>query len=176
MDEAWSVQRRDCSSRVCGESGCRRPGCLVALTATAGVVLRVWAYRSAMAIPDSDEALVGLMVRHIDHGQFTTFYWGQAYGGPQEALLAVPGFLVFGRGWLALRIVPIALSALAALPDLAGRAPDDRRARRRRRGGALLDLAAVLDLQAHPAYDFYGTDVVYCVAAAPARAADRRAP
>lgn len=86
-----------------------------ALTGLAGIAIRVVLYRSKIGIPDSDEAVVGLMARHILNGQFTTFFWRQGYGGSQEALLAAPGFLVFGSGWLTLRIVPIALSAVAAL-------------------------------------------------------------
>ena len=80
-----------------------------------GIALRVWTYRNAAGIPDSDEAVVGLMARHILHGEFTTFFWGQAYGGSQEALLTAPVFWIFGSSWLALRIVPICLSAVAAL-------------------------------------------------------------
>src|SRR5438034_7309610 len=38
-----------------------------------------------------------LMARHALHGQFTTFLWGTAYGGSQEAWLATPIFAVFGR-------------------------------------------------------------------------------
>ena len=38
---------------------------LVLLAAAAGIALRVWVYRSALGIPDSDEAVVGLMVRHF---------------------------------------------------------------------------------------------------------------
>jgi 4-amino-4-deoxy-L-arabinose transferase-like glycosyltransferase len=80
-----------------------------------GIGFRVWTYRNAAGVPDSDEAVVGLMARHILHGQFTTFFWGQAYGGSQEALLTAPIFWIFGSSWLALRIVPICLSAVAAL-------------------------------------------------------------
>jgi hypothetical protein len=85
------------------------------LVGAAGLALRVWVDRSAIGIPDSDEAVVGLMVRHALHGQFTTFYWGQPYGGSQEALLTVPLFAVFGASYTALRVVPIALAALAAV-------------------------------------------------------------
>ena len=38
-----------------------------------------------------------------------------SYCGSQEALLTAPVFFVAGSSWLALRIVPIALSALAAV-------------------------------------------------------------
>jgi 4-amino-4-deoxy-L-arabinose transferase-like glycosyltransferase len=55
------------------------------------------------------------MALHALHGHFTAFYWGQGYGGPQEALLTVPLFWLFGPGWLVLRIVPILISAAASL-------------------------------------------------------------
>jgi 4-amino-4-deoxy-L-arabinose transferase-like glycosyltransferase len=86
----------------------------LALVAVAGIALRVWTYRSALGVPDSDEAVVGLMARHVLQGEFSTFFWGQAYGGSQEALLTAPIFFVFGSGWLALRIVPMLLSAITA--------------------------------------------------------------
>ena len=81
----------------------------------AGIALRAWVHRSALGIPDSDEAVVGLMARHATHGELTTFFWGQAYGGSQEVLATVPLFWVAGSGWLTLRLVPIALSAVTAL-------------------------------------------------------------
>jgi hypothetical protein len=55
------------------------------------------------------------MARHVLHGQLTTFFWGQAYGGSQEALLTAPVFAIVGSTWLALRIVPMTLSAVTAL-------------------------------------------------------------
>src|SRR5579864_6588455 len=85
------------------------------LALLAGVALRVWVYRSRLGIPNSDEAAWGLMALHAMHGQFTTFLWGQAYGGSQESLLTVPVFWLFGPSWVALRAVPIALHAVAAL-------------------------------------------------------------
>lgn len=88
---------------------------VLGLTAVAGIVLRVWTYRSALGVPDSDEAVVGLMVRHVLHGHLTTFFWGQAYGGSQEVLVTAPVFWIFGSSWLALRIVPIVLAAVASL-------------------------------------------------------------
>jgi len=74
------------------------------------VALRVWVYRGDLGIPNSDEGVVGLMARHLVYdGQFPVFFWGQAYGGPQEAILAVPGILIAGGSWVALRAVPLAL-------------------------------------------------------------------
>ncbi len=92
-----------------------RWGILFGLTALVGIALRVWTYRSVMGTPNADEAVVGLMARHILDGQLTTFYWGQAFGGSQEALLTAPVFFVAGSSWLALRLIPVALTALAAL-------------------------------------------------------------
>lgn len=101
-------------------SGLRRfamPGWMatLALTGVAGIVIRVLLYRSKLGIPDSDEGLVGLMVRHINEGQIPTFFWGQTYGGSQEALLTAPGFAIFGSSWVALRLVPTVLTALTAV-------------------------------------------------------------
>jgi hypothetical protein len=99
---------------VTGRLGSWRWGLLVALATVAGIALRVWVHRSALGTPDSDEAVVGLMVRHATEGELTTFFWGQAYGGSQEVLATVPLFWVAGSGWLTLRLVPIALAAITA--------------------------------------------------------------
>jgi hypothetical protein len=79
------------------------------------VVLRIWAYRATIGVPNGDEAVMGLMTRHALDGELTTFFWGQAYGGTQEVLLTVPVFWLTGSTWLGLRIVPIVLSAVAAV-------------------------------------------------------------
>ena len=80
-----------------------------ALVAGVGIALREWTYRATMGIPNADEAVVGLMARHVLDGELTAFYWGQAYGGSQEALLTAPVFAIAGSSWLALRLVPMAL-------------------------------------------------------------------
>jgi hypothetical protein len=92
-----------------------RWGIAFAVVGVAGIALRVWAYRATLGIPNADEAVVGLMARHVLQGEFPTFYWGQAYGGSQEALLTAPLFAIGGSSWLALRLIPIALGALTSL-------------------------------------------------------------
>ncbi len=132
------------------------------LVGAAGVALHVWIYRSKLGIPDSDEGIVGLMVRHILHGQIPTFFWGQAYGGSQEALLTAPLFAVFGSSWLALRIVPIVLSGVAALVVWrVGRRTIGERAGAA--AGALFWIwpPFVLFKLTH-AWGFYASGVVYC--------------
>ena len=88
---------------------------IVLLVAAGGVALRVWVYRSALGVPDSDEAIVGLMARNVWDGEVSAFFWGQGFGGTQEVILTAPLFLAAGSGWLTLRLVPVALAAIAAV-------------------------------------------------------------
>jgi hypothetical protein len=88
---------------------------LYGAAAVAGVLLRVWWFRSNMSIPNSDESVVGLMVLHAEHGDVSGFFWGSPYSGPQEVLASVPFFAVFGANYYALRVVPILLTAVTSL-------------------------------------------------------------
>jgi 4-amino-4-deoxy-L-arabinose transferase-like glycosyltransferase len=133
----------------------------IGIAAIAGLVLRIWVYRSELGSPDSDEAVVGLMARHLLHGQFTVFYWGQPYGGPQEALLTAPVFAVAGSSLFTLRITTLLLTGVAAL--LIWRIG-------RRIGGELLGVTAALLFWLWPPFDvmwlvhergFYASDVAY---------------
>ena len=81
----------------------------------AGIVLRVWVLLSSAAIPDADEAVWGLMAKHALDGELDVFFWGQAYGGTQETFLTAGVVAVAGPSLLALRIVPMALYAVAAV-------------------------------------------------------------
>src|SRR5437867_1122235 len=76
-------------------------GLAIAAVAVTGLVLRVWIYLSILGRPNSDESVVGLMVIHAMHGDLSTFFWGSAYGGPQEVLLSVPVFWIGGANYLA---------------------------------------------------------------------------
>src|SRR4051812_10652439 len=69
---------------------------LVAAGVLAGLALRLWMLTGRPGVLDSDEAIVGLMARHFLDGDWTTFYWGQAYGGSQEAMLTAAVFAVTG--------------------------------------------------------------------------------
>jgi len=65
---------------------------------------------------DSDEAIVGLMARHILAGQpLPTFYYGQNYMGSFEALVAAGAFSLFGTSIIVLKSVPLAFSLLFLL-------------------------------------------------------------
>jgi hypothetical protein len=81
-----------------------------ALAAT-GLALRVAVLLGAWGTVDSDEAVVGLMARGFRHGHWRAFYWGQHYAGTQETALVA----LAGASTAALKLVPVALSAVAAV-------------------------------------------------------------
>jgi hypothetical protein len=80
-----------------------------------GLVERGVMWRSKIGAIDADEAVWGLMSRHIAHGELTAFMWGQGYGGVLESVLSAPILVLFPGSTLALRAVPLALTALAAI-------------------------------------------------------------
>lgn len=79
-----------------------------------GLIARLWILAGPMGALDSDEAVIGLMARHLLHGQFSIFFWGQHYGGSQEAIAAAAVFAIFRPSVYALKAVPITFSAVAA--------------------------------------------------------------
>lgn len=87
---------------------------VVGAAALAGIALRLYVQVSSLGVLDADEAVWGLMARHLLHGQLSAFYWGQGYGGTQEVILTAPLFALFGASVLAMRLVPLALTAVAA--------------------------------------------------------------
>ncbi len=79
-------------------------------------LLRAWLIAGERVSFDSDEAVVGLMARHINQGQpVPTFYYGQAYMGSLDALLVAGGFAIGGESVTTMRAVQIALALLALL-------------------------------------------------------------
>jgi 4-amino-4-deoxy-L-arabinose transferase-like glycosyltransferase len=87
----------------------------VAFGIAAGIALRVWVLRSELGALDADEAVWGLMARHALDGEFTVFFWLQAYGGSQNALLIALAFAVAGASTLAVKLVNVLLYAAAAV-------------------------------------------------------------
>jgi hypothetical protein len=59
-----------------------------------------------------DEAVNGLMARHVLQGEFPIFYWGQDYAGTLGAYLVSVPFAVFDSSPTTLRLVPLGLSLL----------------------------------------------------------------
>src|ERR1044071_2060699 len=76
-----------------------------------GLVLRLAIIFSPLGEIDGDEAVVGLMARHIAFlGERPVFYWGQPYLGSLEAFSAAPLFSVFNSSTVLLKLVPTAYS------------------------------------------------------------------
>jgi hypothetical protein len=76
-----------------------------------GLVLRLAVIASPLGEIDGDEAVVGLMARHIALlGDRPVFYYGQPYIGSIEAFSVAPLFRVFDTSTLLLKLVPSAYS------------------------------------------------------------------
>ena len=76
-----------------------------------GLALRLAIIASPLGEIDGDEAVVGLMARHIAFvGERPVFYWGQPYLGSLEAFTAAPLFRLFDSSTVLLKLVPTAYS------------------------------------------------------------------
>jgi 4-amino-4-deoxy-L-arabinose transferase-like glycosyltransferase len=67
----------------------------------------------------SDEAIVGLMARHINAGARPTFFYGQSYMGSLDSWLVAFAFRIFGESVLSIRIVQSALYMLTVAVNYA---------------------------------------------------------
>jgi hypothetical protein len=90
----------------------RRPFAIgLAVALLVGLVLRLAVIASPLGELDGDEAVVGLMARHIAFlGDRPVFYYGQPYLGSLEAFSAAPLFRLFGSSTWLLKLVPTAFS------------------------------------------------------------------
>ena len=86
----------------------------VAAVALAGLGLRLWMLSGRIGVLDSDGAVPGLMALHMPE-EFPVFYWGQAYGGSIESLVAAALFVVLPDSGFVLRLVPVAFCAGSSL-------------------------------------------------------------
>src|SRR5437879_485286 len=76
-----------------------------------GLALRLAVIASPLGEIDGDEAVVGLMARHIAFlGDRPVFYYGQPYLGSLEAFSAAPLFRLLGSYTVLLKLVPTAYS------------------------------------------------------------------
>ncbi|HEV2686842.1 MAG TPA: hypothetical protein VGW79_09405, partial [Actinomycetota bacterium] len=87
----------------------------VALVAGVALALRWIVLASRIGLVDADEAVVGLMARHVLHGQFPAFFWGQTQGGTIEPFLVALSFKSFGSNGFAVKVVPLMLFGASSL-------------------------------------------------------------
>ncbi|MBA2438054.1 MAG: glycosyltransferase family 39 protein, partial [Acidimicrobiia bacterium] len=89
---------------------------VVLVGVVAGIALRIRFLTGRAGVIDADEAIVGLLARHILRGEeLVGFFWGQGYGGTLEPMLVAFVFALVGPRPGALAVVPTVLSAVAAL-------------------------------------------------------------
>ncbi|MEW6184246.1 MAG: discoidin domain-containing protein [Thermodesulfobacteriota bacterium] len=73
-------------------------------------ILLIGIFLTAIKLPllpfDSDQAIVGLMGKHILEGAFPWLYYGDSYSGTLEPGLAACSFLFFGVSRWALHLIP----------------------------------------------------------------------
>jgi 4-amino-4-deoxy-L-arabinose transferase-like glycosyltransferase len=84
----------------------------------AALAYRITLLATTCAHAHADEAIVGVMARHIlDGGERPLFYYGQSYGGggALEAYAAALAFALFGESTAALKLAPL-LFSIATIP------------------------------------------------------------
>ncbi|RMD84179.1 MAG: hypothetical protein D6808_07390 [Candidatus Dadabacteria bacterium] len=98
--------------------GMKKDSVYLILIVLIGAALRLdYLFHSNFGI-EADEAIVGLMAKHISEGgRWPIFYYGQPYMGSLEALLVAVFFKLFGVSRYALKAVPFLVS-LAVIPAL----------------------------------------------------------
>ena len=85
---------------------------LLILSFIVALALRLYLLTTSLNSINSDEAIIGLMARHILKGEYPLFFYGQKYYGPLDAYLTAPLFAVFGSNRIILKVVPIVSSLL----------------------------------------------------------------
>lgn len=64
---------------------------------------------------NSDEAIVGLMAKHILDGENFIYFYGQSYMGSLDAYLVALGFLLFGEKVWVIRLIQVMLYGLVII-------------------------------------------------------------
>ena len=87
-----------------------RNTCYFLIILSLGIIIKILPIQN---LPfDSDQAIVGLMGKHILDGALPWLYYGDSYGGILEPLLASWSFLFFGISRWSLHLIPLVFSIL----------------------------------------------------------------
>src|SRR4249920_3964572 len=95
-------------------AGLRTPLLMLVVVAAAIVAARLPFLLYGSRFFDSDEAVEGLMARHVLTGEFPLFLWGQRYKGVPEVYLTAAAFRAWPAGVITLKGVTLACAALYA--------------------------------------------------------------
>jgi hypothetical protein len=90
----------------------RKPAAVLAGIMLAAFAQRLYVLAIKLPTINSDEAIIGLMGRHIQAGERPFFYYGQSYYGPLDAYLDALIFSLWGSNDLTLRLLPLLCSLL----------------------------------------------------------------
>ena len=93
----------------------RRMLVVVAVLALIGLGIRLWIMTGRLGAIDSDEAITGLMARHLLDGEFRAFMWRLSYQGTIATYPVALSFKLFGTSRFALELPYLLMSAGAAL-------------------------------------------------------------
>jgi hypothetical protein len=94
----------------------RRHWIAVLIILLIAALFRAWLMADTRVAFESDEAVVGLMARHIKQGKpIPTFFYGQAYMGSLDAILVAGGFQALGESVQTIRAVQLVLYLLALI-------------------------------------------------------------
>ena len=85
----------------------------LAFAVVAGIAMRVWILAGPLGAL-SDEAISGLMARHMLDGEVAALYWLSPYGGTLESAVAAAVFAVVGSSVLALKLTTLGVFVFAA--------------------------------------------------------------
>jgi hypothetical protein len=108
-----STERRPHAEHV----GRARTWAYIAALVAVSVVSRLPQLRSPNLLIDGDEAVLGLMAKHLAMGrEFPIFFWGQHYGFSSiEAMAGALSFLLFGTNAVSLKLAMLVLWTLGIL-------------------------------------------------------------
>jgi hypothetical protein len=85
-------------------------GAVAALAVSGAVALRLWYLTTPEATLDGDEAMTGLMARHILDGKLYVYLAGQTYNGAPEQYLQAALFAVLPDNHFVLRLPQVAIA------------------------------------------------------------------
>lgn len=88
---------------------------VVAAIALSGFLLKAALIGTDTVAFDSDEAVVGLMAKHILAGERPVFFYGQTYMGSLDAYLTAVSFHLLGASVFSMRLVQLLLFVLLIL-------------------------------------------------------------
>lgn len=97
-------------------TGRRRLGVvmLIGVLGSAGIALRAWTLATPWGVLNSDEALTGLIAKHVLHGDIPIVVPGNAYIAPLEGYLYIPIAVTVGYRILALKLLMWVMWAVAS--------------------------------------------------------------